>query len=283
MTASHQALTSEAADNADQAHTSEQTSNGQDPSVRTTLSATPTTEKPGHLCGCPACGFVQCIPISFLLFLGFPPLISLNCAFLNSPSSNTPAPNHASSSIESSSRHDRTSTETNTPPIRWVCSRCGHRLHERHLDRHWPGSLAIAGLICYPAAMFMPMISVEKLGYRQAAGVLDGSLSLITHGQWLVGGVVFLVSVILPLMKLAGLVTLCFGARYLRPRLRAQTWHLMEIMGRWGMLDVLLVALLVAVIKIGDLARHRRTRCGSIHHLSGTQFISCHDIQSHAL
>ena len=45
------------------------------------------------------------------------------------------------------------------------------------------------------------MIVVEQLGYRQV-GVLSGSVDLIVHGQWLVGGVVFLVSVVLPLMKL---------------------------------------------------------------------------------
>ncbi len=98
-------------------------------------------------------------------------------------------------------------------------------------------------------------MTVERLGQRQAAGVLDGALSLVAHGEWLVGTVVLLASVVLPLCKLSGLLVLDLAADRLRPHLRARTWQLIELTGRWGMLDVLLVAVLVAVLKLGDLVR----------------------------
>lgn len=132
------------------------------------------------------------------------------------------------------------------------CGRCHARLTLR--PSAWPAALALTGLLLYPVAMWLPILRVEQLGYRQEAGVLDGSLALLAHGQWLVGGVVFLVSVLLPLVKLLGLLALTLGRRWLPAAWRAPLWHLLEWSGRWGMLDVLLVAILVAVIKIGDLA-----------------------------
>jgi paraquat-inducible protein A len=57
--------------------------------------------------------------------------------------------------------------------------------------------------------------------------------------------------VILPLTKLAALLVLSTGA--LGNRHQVLTYRLIEWTGRWGMLDVLLVAILVAVLKIGDL------------------------------
>jgi len=65
--------------------------------------------------------------------------------------------------------------------------------------------------------------------------------------------VVFLASVVLPACKLVGLLVLDLAADRLRPHLRARTWGAIELTGRWGMLDVLLVAVLVAVLKLGDL------------------------------
>ena len=57
----------------------------------------------------------------------------------------------------------------------------------------------------------------------------------------------------IPLLKLVGLFVLSGGALSGRPRTAAFTWHLVEWTGRWGMLDVLLVAVLVAVVKLGQL------------------------------
>ena len=136
---------------------------------------------------------------------------------------------------------------------RWCCARCGHRLGGGRRVRHRTAALALAGVIVFPVAITMPVMTVERLGHRHAAGVLDGATALLAHGEWLVGAVVLLASVVLPACKLAGLLTLDLVADRLRPRLRARTWHLIELTGRWGMLDVLLVAVLVAVLKLGDL------------------------------
>ena len=139
------------------------------------------------------------------------------------------------------------------PGGRWRCVRCGHRLGDGRRVRHRTAALALAGIVLFPLAVTLPVMHVERLGQHHAAGVLDGALGLVAHGEWLVGGVVLLASVVLPLGKLAGLLVLDLAAERLRPHLRARTWHLVELTGRWGMLDVLLVAVLVSVLKLGDL------------------------------
>ena len=65
--------------------------------------------------------------------------------------------------------------------------------------------------------------------------------------------IVGLCSVVLPLGKLGALLVLSAGGLHLRHHHRALTYHLVEWTGRWGMLDVLLVAVLVAVLKLGDV------------------------------
>ena len=58
---------------------------------------------------------------------------------------------------------------------------------------------------------------------------------------------------IIPLTKLVALLILAGGGRTLGDEHRALTYHLVEWTGRWGMLDVLLVAMLVAALKLGDI------------------------------
>ena len=137
---------------------------------------------------------------------------------------------------------------------RYQCTRCGHALW-RHAWSSAPltAALALSGLIIYPFAITLPVLRIERFGHRYESGILDGTISLIAHGEWVVGLVVLIASVILPAFKLGGLLVLSLLANWLRPHWRASTWHAVELTGRWGMLDVLLVAVLVAMVKIGGL------------------------------
>ncbi|MHC4991099.1 MAG: paraquat-inducible protein A [Planctomycetota bacterium] len=141
------------------------------------------------------------------------------------------------------------------PHHRACCVRCGTRLRhgQGHRSRSRTLALSIAGLIIYPPAMLLPVMRVENLGHQHEAGILDGTAALFASGEHLVATVVFLCSVLAPLTKLLALVVLTAGGRMLAHRHRALTYHLVEWTGRWGMLDVLLVAVLVAVLKLGDL------------------------------
>lgn len=114
------------------------------------------------------------------------------------------------------------------------------------------GAIALAALILYPIAITMPMLRVAQFGHYTESSILDGTITLVLSGHLFVGAVVLLCSIVLPLGKLAALLVLTTGAFNLRNKHRALTYHVVELTGRWGMLDVLLVAILVATLKLGD-------------------------------
>jgi paraquat-inducible protein A len=151
------------------------------------------------------------------------------------------------------------------PRFRARCARCGsvvrHAAHPRSAGR--AAAFALAALILYPAAMTLPVIRLEQMGHERAATIWSGVVELLSSGYLLVGIVVLICSVIAPLGKIlaifaiTGPLPLPYGrgsdrARLLKRRHRAATYRLVEWIGRWGMLDVLLVALLVAAVKLGD-------------------------------
>jgi len=111
---------------------------------------------------------------------------------------------------------------------------------------------ALAALAIYPVAISLPIMRLERFGHSTEASVWSGSVGLLREGELFVGGLVLLCSIVLPLMKLVGLVALCTSERLSR-RHRARFYRAIELSGRWGMLDVLLVAVVVAWVKVGDL------------------------------
>ena len=149
------------------------------------------------------------------------------------------------------------------PPLqsgeRAVCSRCATEFSEpRDAARRnrWAAACALSALMAYPLGIALPVMKVSQLGHAQASSIWSGSLALLAHGDWLVGGAVFVCSVVLPLAKLMGILAVAwFPTRIGDGPARARLLRIIEWVGRWGTLDVLLVALLVATLKLGDLVK----------------------------
>jgi paraquat-inducible protein A len=140
------------------------------------------------------------------------------------------------------------------PGTRAVCALCRtvvSRLGRRRAKNRHTAALALAALVLYPLAISLPVMTVERFGHRTEASILAGSVELVADGAVFVGLVVLACSVVFPFLKLVGLLAITSGM--LRRRQRALTYRLIEWTGRWGMLDVLLVALVVAAMKLGDL------------------------------
>ena len=114
--------------------------------------------------------------------------------------------------------------------------------------------IALAALILYPLAITLPIMSIRQLGHTHSASIWTGSISLLTHGEIFIGLIVFLCSVVLPLLKLISLLLLTTPQTLITsPHRKAQLHRAIEIAGKWGMIDVLLIACLIAALKIGDL------------------------------
>jgi len=116
---------------------------------------------------------------------------------------------------------------------------------------------ALAALMLYPLAISMPIMSVERLGHHKESSIWTGAIELLTDGQVFVAIILLTCSIVIPLFKLFGLLAITLGRDLLSRRNRALTYRVIEWTGRWGMLDVLLIAILVTWVKMGDLVEMR--------------------------
>jgi paraquat-inducible protein A len=138
------------------------------------------------------------------------------------------------------------------------CPRCGASLHLRKPDSiNRTLALLIAAFALYIPANILPVMETRSMFGVQQDTIMSGVAFLWTSGSWVLACVVFLASVTVPLLKLISLallvVSVHFGAHW-RPRQRTQLYRLLELIGRWSMLDVYVVTLLVALVQAQSLA-----------------------------
>ena len=136
------------------------------------------------------------------------------------------------------------------------CGRCGVVLLDpgrRSRSNTRTVAAALAALILYPLAISLPIMHLERFGHVSDASIWTGTLGLFEGGQYAVGLVLLTCSILIPVLKLGGLLAITLGRARLSRRHRAATYRLIEWTGRWGMLDVLLIAVLVAWIKFGGV------------------------------
>lgn len=138
------------------------------------------------------------------------------------------------------------------------CARCGSRLLDGprgNLQR--TAALALAALILYVPANIYPIMRMHFHGAYSESTVWDGVVSLASAGQWFVAIIVFLASIVIPVMKLSGLLYLVLTVRFRigrRLRDRARIYRFIDVIGPWAMLDVFLLAALVGLVQLGQIA-----------------------------
>ena len=138
------------------------------------------------------------------------------------------------------------------------CPRCHSRVHRRKpnsLSRTW--ALLVAAVICYVPANLYPIMEVTSLGKAQADTIMSGVIYLARHDMWPLAIVVFVASVVVPIVKILSLGFLAWSVERSsdwRPRERARLYRIVEAVGRWPMVDVYVVAILVALVHLGSIA-----------------------------
>lgn len=135
------------------------------------------------------------------------------------------------------------------------CTRCDSVIVRPGSTERSAGRTAAAALgafFLFWPAILLPILHVEKFGHRSGSSVLTGIMELFSHGNWFVGGVVFVFSIAFPLIKIVMLLELSL-MRLTHRRFRSLTYRLMEHAGKWSMMDVMLLAFLVMLVKLGSL------------------------------
>ena len=99
-------------------------------------------------------------------------------------------------------------------------------------------------------------MTTTSLGSSAPSTIVGGVVQLIQMGSWPVAAVIFIASVIVPVGKLVALAWLCLmikRSNELNAQSRTRLYRLTEFIGRWSMVDVFVVAILVALIRAGSL------------------------------
>jgi len=136
------------------------------------------------------------------------------------------------------------------------CRRCGARLY-----RHKPNSrtrtaaLALAALILYVPANAYPIMRMTYMGRTSENTIWSGCVELFRQGEYGVAIIVFCASIVFPLLKLLGLFFLVATAGSSRWQSdRGRVLRIVNAIGRWSMLDVFLLSIMVALVKLGNFA-----------------------------
>jgi paraquat-inducible protein A len=138
------------------------------------------------------------------------------------------------------------------------CPRCSARLHFRRpnsVSRSW--ALLIAAYMLYIPANLLPIMETSSLFGSEKDTILSGVIFLWHSGSWDLALVVFIASIMVPLLKLMALTLLLVSVQrrsVWRPVQRARLYRLVELVGRWSMLDIYVVTVLAALVQIGSLA-----------------------------
>jgi paraquat-inducible protein A len=138
------------------------------------------------------------------------------------------------------------------------CPRCGSPLHFRKpesIARTW--AFVMAAVILYIPANLLPVMDTSSLFGAQTDTIMSGVVYLWTSGSWPLAIIVFIASIAVPMLKIIALIFLVLTAqlrwRWL-PERRARIYRLVELVGRWSMLDIYVITILVALVQFNALA-----------------------------
>ncbi|WP_100641921.1 paraquat-inducible protein A [Alteromonas facilis] len=134
--------------------------------------------------------------------------------------------------------------------------------HEKPLDpqqavysiqRTW--ALLVTAVLFYVPANLLPIMHTNVLGNDEPSTIIGGVVTLWENGSYPVASVIFIASVIVPIVKMIVLAWLNYSVQQQQSNLsgiRAFSYRITELIGRWSMIDVFVVAILVALIQLGN-------------------------------
>lgn len=140
------------------------------------------------------------------------------------------------------------------------CERCGAPLHRRKsnsLTRTW--AYLLTSLVFYIPANLLPVMNTTMLGSGADSTIMSGVLEFWQHGAWDIALIIFIASIAVPGVKFVALtlllVTVQRDSSWARKE-RSKLYRFVELIGYWSMLDVIVVALVAALVKfqaLGDI------------------------------
>jgi len=138
------------------------------------------------------------------------------------------------------------------------CARCGVTIHQRFPDsvnRTW--AFLIAAIILYIPANLLPVMYTNSLFGKEDDTIISGVVYFWNSGSPALATIIFIASILVPVMKLAALSLLAWTAQRRsswHPMQRTKLYRIVEFVGRWSMLDIFVITLTVALVRFQSLA-----------------------------
>jgi len=135
-----------------------------------------------------------------------------------------------------------------------ICPRCGSRIHQRKpnsIARTW--ALIITALILYIPANVLPISISTTMGDAQGDTIISGVIYFIESGSWAIGLIIFIASIFVPVLKIIALIYLLISVQkksQKRPLDRTRLYRIVEAVGRWSMVDIFVITIMAALIKL---------------------------------
>ena len=137
-----------------------------------------------------------------------------------------------------------------------ACSRCNADVHFRKyqsIPATW--ALVITATILFAPANFLPIMRVEMFGSVEYSTIMDGIIYFFHSGEYGIGLIIFIASILVPLFKIVGMLTILLSIKFKWKRwLRHKTkmFHFIEFVGRWSMLDIFVIASMSTFVEFGS-------------------------------
>jgi paraquat-inducible protein A len=136
------------------------------------------------------------------------------------------------------------------------CVRCGavlYRNKPNSLDRVL--ALTATGLILFVVANVYPFLTFRLENQKQETTLITGIAELYNQGMWTVAGVVFVTSILVPLLELIGMLYLLLPLKFnIRPWKLPILFRWTRSFKPWGMMEVFMLGILVAFVKLSKMA-----------------------------
>lgn len=140
-----------------------------------------------------------------------------------------------------------------------ACPLCGSLLHARiPYSFQRTAALLLSGYALYIPANIYPIMTVTHLGAGVPHTILGGIISLIDSGMMPIALLVLVASILVPLLKLLGisLLLLCVYCRWQgNARLWTAMYRVIAFVGRWSMLDIFMISILISLVDLGGVAQ----------------------------
>ena len=139
----------------------------------------------------------------------------------------------------------------------FICTRCNHVVSKR-IKNSLQVSLAltISAIFLYFPAMLYPMMEITTFGVNQESTIIEGVIGFLEYESYFIAFVIFTASVIIPLIKLIGLLLIFVSLRIntkMSNKTKIAIFKFIEAIGKWSMIDIYVVAILASVIQMDEV------------------------------